>query len=234
MDLLNVRALIKNTIHSKALLECGGMYGLHVKKTSSKKSYINVIDLGPIIHDNLQTIAPDTPLCYEKHINFKRLKESITISFKETNQFCSNAVATLIGFQILPENAANKPVLSFQKHEAYDLDPNTLRMRIGEDTQFYLQIDMDYSFSGQLKRLIVFKFEIAEELGVLTHRTTNFTMGVVVLGSVLPRGIDKSMKGCRDSKINKTSLSVDAKPFAPLSNMTQFDFPVRFRSWLNC
>ncbi len=112
-------------------------------------------------------------------------------------------------------------------------DPlDRLEVTLGSEFSFYLQFTMPNTFSGHLKRLILFTFEVAEPVQLLVSKTTTLKMGVVVLGSIIPRGVDRSLKasdrkeGEMRVEEGRKKLSVEAKVFAPVAAITHFDTPV--------
>lgn len=120
--------------------------------------------------------------------------------------------------------------------ESADNDKSLCNMvlSIGEEATCYITFEIHPKFSGFLKRLLILTFDVTEEIDLLVRRSTSVTMGVMILGNITPRGLDKGLKmGPLSSKITALpTLSIDAKAFAPISDITMFDTPVSAKSFL--
>jgi hypothetical protein len=105
-----------------------------------------------------------------------------------------------------------------------------LKLLVGGELTFEMEIRMEPEFHGQLKRLLILRVEIEERTSMLITRKTELIVGALVIGSVLPKGIDKAVQlkeADATATSENTSLSVDARPFAPIAAINMFDLPVR-------
>ena len=235
----SVYNVLKSHAHSKALLKVGESYGFFIGKSSAQNQEgHSVINLGSIPFEDLEQARSNVPVGYEEEEEEQRnsVCESVTLNFSSSaKQFAHGAIARLAALEVFPRNNQTGPVLSFLTDDEEPLD--RLELRMGESVSFDLQFTMPKSFSGHLKRLVLLTFEVTETVELLVSKTTTLKMGVVVLGSVLPRGVDRTLQNNPEQNTAEAKaeasrkLSVEAKPFSPISAITHFDSPV---SWVLC
>jgi len=234
----SVYNVLKSHAHSKALLKVGESYGFFIGKSSAQNQEgHSVINLGSIPFEDLVSARSDVPLGYEEDGEEQRncVSESITLNFvSSVKQFAHGAIARLAALEVFPRNNPTGPVLSFLTADDELLD--RLELRMGESVSFDLQFTMPKGFCGHLKRLVLLTFEVTETVELLVSKTTTLKMGFVVLGSVLPRGVDRSLQSEGQQDQNSADvkaeanrkLSVEAKVFSPISAITHFDTPVSY------
>lgn len=235
---VNLHTVLKSHVHSKALLKVGETYGFSFRRASTQAAEVHggIVNLGSIPYEDLEVACSTAPRGYEEKVieNRNCLVEPIQLEFQSSKHFKFGSVARLIGQEVFPRNNKNGIELSLLTNDGDSLD--TLEVFLGDEFTFNLQFTMPATFSGHLKRLIVFTFEVSETVELLVSKTTILKMGVMVLGNIIPRGVDRSLKHsdsqedetvqARPGKGGNTKLSVEAKAFAPVSAITHFDTPV--------
>ena len=232
---VNLHTVLKSHVHSQALLKVGENYGFSFRRCSgqSGEGHGSIINLGSIPHEDLDVAPSNAPRGYEEKDGGSRtcLIEPISLYFLPSKHFTFGSVARLRGLEVFPRNNKSGIELSFVMDGGDPL--NKLEVTLGSEFSFYLQFTMPGTFSGHLKRLILFTFEVSESVQLLVSKTTTLTMGVVILGSIIPRGVDRTLKVSdgKDAQVRvdegRQKLSVEAKVFAPVAAITHFDTPVR-------
>ncbi|KAJ1425191.1 hypothetical protein B484DRAFT_92888 [Ochromonadaceae sp. CCMP2298] len=197
MSDVNLRSILRNPGHLKALMSCGPEYGIHLSRTAERKghrnNHDNVINLGSIPQETVPIVQADVPVGYEEEVRVTRQwREPVTLSFRANVGFLpsSNAVAELAAFQVLPENGPDKPRLTF----VIDSSDGSVRLRVGEALQLSFHIDMEGGFTGQLKRVLAFTFDVTDSRPpFLVSVRTRVTLGVLLLGAVVPQHVDRAL-----------------------------------------
>jgi hypothetical protein len=223
---MDIHTLLKSHDNAKALLTVGPSFGLQFWKAGPAGSN-NVINLGAIPNQSLETVLLEVPHGYEDEEElFLRLAEPLTLSFQPTEKFKGSATATIRSLDIFPKNNAFLPTMTIE----CEGDSGDLKLPIGGEITFQMEIRMTPEFCGQLKRLLVLRIEVEERTSLLITQKIELIVGALIIGSVLPKGIDKAVQlketGPNALTTDTAALSVDARPFAPIAAISMFDIPV--------
>lgn len=223
---MDIHTLLKSHDNAKALLTVGPSFGLQFRKADTAGTN-NVINLGAIPNQSLEIVRSEVPRGYEDEEEpFLRIVEQLTLSFQPSEKFKRSATATIKSLDIFPRNSTSLPTMTVEC-EGSNAD---LKLPIGGEIVFQMEFRMAPEFSGQLKRLLFLRIEIEERTSLLITRKTELIVGALVIGSVLPKGIDKAVQlkeiGRNAAATDSAALSVDARPFAPIAAINMFDMPV--------
>lgn len=242
----NLKSLLENPTNVQNLLINGTIYGLHFRKTNS--SYSNIINLGIIDKDTLDNDIDHiyVPLGYENieetenETSRKLYIDKISLSFQDSSINNSNiSTAKLINFQQFPNNLNNDIILSII--EDNDVELTNISININEKQTFYIKLSINSSYSGPIKRLLIFTFDIIDDINILVTKKVTITMGVLLIGTIITNQINKlSNIDClqlnninniitinnNDNNNNNDGskiASINARSFNPMCNINLFD-----------
>lgn len=222
-------ALLRNHKDTKALLEVAKSFGVALSIADHEPEHF--INLGSIVHEDLELFRSDVPYGYEEDAITKYcLVKQLRLYFQGNDNIDKNALLTLKSIEIFPKNSDSVP----------KVEVNTLASEVpvlvGSSMKLELAIDFNTDFTGHLKRLLLLTVEITEKPEALVVRRTEFTMGVIIIGTVLPAGLDRevAIRNMNSEESNSNAakhskqqqLSVEAKPFTPIALVSAFDIQV--------
>lgn len=179
------------------------------------------------------------PRGYEDDDDFDRKRnkqffQPIVLSFSSVDTNISKAHLKLNKYKVLPANDKfmkdGKPYISFQRDNDNNCSNNSdhIELNNNESIPFSINITIPCEYEGTLRRFVVFEFEISEIINVLSSRKTIICLGIQILGTVKQTSISKNIDSLSLIPPNdpNNSLSIEAKPYIPISSITFFDRPV--------
>jgi hypothetical protein len=221
----DVHSLLRNPKVVKTLMGVGSTFGVVVRRDNS--DVVNVINLGEIPYEQREVVSADVPLGYEEETETTHeWVENLQLSFRPPSG--ETQVAALKGFHVFPPNQSGSSFVVNILFPEYDIG-ETVKLGTGDATVMEVALSMLPDFCGQVKRLIVMEFELTHVVNELVQQKTELTMGVMMFGTLLRRGVER---GEDDQHLSdrqpRYQMSVEAKPFAPIAVINMFDGPVRF------
>ena len=238
--MINFAAIFQNQSDIRSLLNGGSKFGVNISKYGEVLCYGNVVNIGTVIVEDLQYHTDSVPKGYEDQNHsesFKSFCQNITISWISNSITavhlgiqCLNSFIKIKGYQIFSCESAldSNPTVSIENFDDNDTVSGDIfnKLTIDSAVNLTLKYKIREDYDGNLHRFIVFQLELHESIDSFSHRITTFHVGLMVIGSVIRAGIKSAVTlPIGDNK--SQHLSVEAKPFIPISSATFFDTPVR-------
>lgn len=229
-------SILSDQSATAALLRQGEKFGVHILKYGSSEYCGNVLTFGNVVIEELPDEVEYVPKGYEDSNlpQHKTFCQDITISCMRTLSDPSfgiqvNSKIAIKEFHVFPIQASNdQPTLALERSDSLPNNINERYLELNMDSvqDLKLKFKIPFNFEGHIHRFIIFRMEISEQLDLFSTRSTCFYMGLQIIGSAIHAGIDKSI--LPSARNNPQLLSVEAKPFIPVSCATYFDQPVHY------
>lgn len=140
----------------------------------------------------------------------------------------SRTVVNINGIECFPANSSSsgKPIITISCESLSNIQSMEIIAGNSQDYEITLNISVPSTHVGSLNRLVIIEFVCKEALDRFSQRVTTFKVGLLLLGTIA--GIANPSVGMKPTSINgsnlmNTSLSSEATPFIPISNLLQFD-----------
>jgi hypothetical protein len=139
-----------------------------------------------------------------------------------TTQYGRIAV-TINNVDCFPANSSNssKPIISISAEHYTSLQSMEIVVGNAQESELQLSISIPAAHVGSLNRLVIVELVCKEAIDRFSNRVTTFQVGLLILGTMAGMAPSRSMKALSGNGPN--SLSPEASPFIPVSNILQFD-----------
>lgn len=193
----------------------------------------NIIHIGDLLEEELTPLEEEEEVHDAKNgVKSRAIRQCYTqtlmLTVNTSHLFTSNAKISIQRFHILPENNdAIRPVVYFQDATSSKLF-SSLELTPASSVLFKMKVVFPPEFKGSFNRLVVLDFEVKEILTKFASRSTTLRFGLLILGSVIMKAAEHSLKEnqLESSSKRNLQLSAEAAPFIPLGDMMYFQSQV--------